>query len=622
MLEKEVLDNIVNEITDNYHSEELFYLKSGHCMPNRDTITHIIMGLRQLMFPGYFDNENLNKTVPEFFVGHNITKIYNDLYCQIKAAFLQQAKDNADEAEIEKHTTEICSNFFASFSHIQNLLLKDVNAAIGRATNVTLKTEDPIEGIDPNQRDLRVAEVKFLRALYLFEIVKNWGQAPLVLEEAQSTATTSKLNSGAEFYTQILKDLQDVLSSSLPEKQGASDFGRASKAAARHLRALVYLTRGYQDYADVNDFKNAYDDAMYVIEKTGHSLLEDYAMVHRQSNEANDEVIFAVNYNNSTNNNNNQQSTYYLFSYREGWEGLAKSNFYANDYGDVMPSKYLYTSFDWKKDRRAEVTFMSPLNGDPATSVDGRTYGRNAFMNTTQLGSSSTGVADTVIHFPVPTEEGFRVYSKAEQDAANAASPMKFIYNYPSGSYKDCSEDDYFITGLQGNSSTTRAWLPVYKFKDAGTLYGESGGSQYGSRDIVLFRLAETYLIAAEAAVMKKDNVNALLCINAVRERAMHNAKEQGLAKYEGTVTIDDVLDERALELFGEAPRWNDLTRTGKLAERVLEYNWDVTHITGGLIQTQLSAATNAKYSLRPIPVNWLNTLSNGQELGNNPGWE
>lgn len=52
-----------------------------------------------------------------------------------------------------------------------------------------------------------------------------------------------------------------------------------------------------------------------------------------------------------------------------------------------------------EKDRRAEVTFMSPFNGDPATSVDGRTYGRNAFMNTTQLGSSSTGVADTVIHF-------------------------------------------------------------------------------------------------------------------------------------------------------------------------------------------------------------------------------
>ena len=137
-----------------------------------------------------------------------------------------------------------------------------------------------------------------------------------------------------------------------------------------------------------------------------------------------------------------------------------------------------------------------------------------------------------------------------------------------------------------------------------------------------MFRLAETYLIAAEAAVKNNDNPNALFYINKVRERAAKNAPETGLSLYAGTVTLDDVLDERAMELFAEVPRWNDLQRTRKLAERVLKYNWDTNNIAGG-IPTQLTTETFlSKYIRRPIPLTWLNALSNGQELGNNPGWQ
>ena len=251
--------------------------------------------------------------------------------------------------------------------------LKNINAAINRAPAVVTKAQDPLDGIDETLLATRVAEMKFLRALVLFEIVKNWGQAPLLLEEPTSASTVSQLDSGDLFYKQILQDLGDVISSNLPLKQPASDYGRASKAAAYHLRALVYLTRGYQSYAESTDFANALADAEYVIEKSGHALQPDFLDVHKDANEENDEIIFAVNYDAATNYNRNIYTSFWMFPYREGFGGMTFSAIYGADWGSVMPTKYAYLLFDWKKDRRAQVTFMSPLNGDAATSVDGKT---------------------------------------------------------------------------------------------------------------------------------------------------------------------------------------------------------------------------------------------------------
>ena len=216
--------------------------------------------------------------------------------------------------------------------------LKNVNAAIERSAYVKTKDEDSFDGIEPDKLAQYVAEAKFLRALYLFEIIKNWGQAPLILSEPTTSSTESKLDSGAAFYDQILKDLNDVLDSSLPVKQDNVNFGRVSKAAAKHLRALVYLTRGYQDYAKADDFKNAYEDAVDVIKNSGHKLLDDYAMVHRQSNETNDEIIFSINFSSGSGWNNNIQTMYYLFTYREGWTDLSFSNIYCNDNASITPS--------------------------------------------------------------------------------------------------------------------------------------------------------------------------------------------------------------------------------------------------------------------------------------------
>lgn len=129
MFSESELNAITQQITDNYTNEELFYVKEGHQMPNRDTIIHIILGLRQIMFPGYFDEEHLGRTLPDFFLGHNLIKLYDSLYSQIIAALTQHEKDVADEKEIAQKTETICSSFFSSLPHIQKLLMKDVQAA-------------------------------------------------------------------------------------------------------------------------------------------------------------------------------------------------------------------------------------------------------------------------------------------------------------------------------------------------------------------------------------------------------------------------------------------------------------------------------------------------------------
>ena len=165
--------------------------------------------------------------------------------------------------QLNQYTPDYLSDNGTVFNQWKTLYeaLKNVNAVIGRADAVVTKDQDPRDGMDKEVIAQHVAEAKFLRALYLFEIVRNWGQAPLILDEPTSASTEGTLDSGDAFYTQILADLEDVIASSLPWKQPAANYGRVSKAAAKHLRALVYLTRAYQSYGQSSDFSNALADA-------------------------------------------------------------------------------------------------------------------------------------------------------------------------------------------------------------------------------------------------------------------------------------------------------------------------------------------------------------------------
>ena len=117
-------------------------------------------------------------------------------------------------------------------------------------------------------------------------------------------------------------------------------------------------------------------------------------------------------------------------------------------------------------------------------------------------------------------------------------------------------------------------------------------------RDIMVLRLAEMYLIKAEAELATGGN--ALATINQLRAARAIAGKDNSIS---GSIDIETILKERALELCGEYQRWFDLKRTHKLIEYVKAYN------------AQASGNIDVKHYYRPIPLNEMEAVTNRTDI-------
>ena len=132
-----------------------------------------------------------------------------------------------------------------------------------------------------------LAEAKFLRAYYYFELVKYFGDVPLIvdrrigIDEALQIPRSSK----ADVYAQIEQDLIDAVAVLNPV---ASQKGRATKGAAQAFLGKVYL---YQ-----NKFTEAAATFDEVIASGNYSLIPNYNDLFTVANENNSETVFDVEY--------------------------------------------------------------------------------------------------------------------------------------------------------------------------------------------------------------------------------------------------------------------------------------------------------------------------------------
>jgi len=132
-------------------------------------------------------------------------------------------------------------------------------------------------------------------------------------------------------------------------------------------------------------------------------------------------------------------------------------------------------------------------------------------------------------------------------------------------------------------------------------------------KDFILYRLAETYIIGAEAALMNGDQALAKKYFNKTWERA-------GNDEFTGTLTIKDIIDEQARELAfeGHSERWYFLKRLGILIPQVKNYagHPEIASSLGG--RTNLPA--NPHFIRWPIPETEIINMG-PENFAQNPGY-
>ena len=441
--------------------------------------------------------------------------------------------------------------------------------------NLVIQQVEGSTSMSEVQKQVALAEMSFLRAFFYFELVQQFGSIPLVLDVSFDVRTDFPRASVADIYNQIIKDLEYSVQYS-PEKPAKT--GKAAKYAAAHLLAKVYLTRGSavsdQRGQQPSDMENALKYAKMVIDCGQYELLTNFADLWDINNQGNKEVIFSVQFTTDPVYRGDGNSFHlYWGSWYEDQPGMTRDLENGRPYRRHLQSqKTMLQLFDRKNDSRFYKSFKWA-------------YYANREGAGLKLG-------DTAIYYSInPTTETHR--------------------------YK------YFAWDKEDVTKNNRYYPPLLKYFDPLRLSVNDG---QGGREWVKMRLAETYLIAAEASGRNGDyqtaDETAADYINVVRKRAAWQDGETKMSQYwreEGgkigdtnstfadiQVTaadiqsnfIDFMLDERGRELLGETCRWNDLVRCEKLEEYVKKWN------------SEGAVTFKSHHKLRPIPQKHIDRLN------------
>jgi len=239
-----------------------------------------------------------------FTSASNVTAAVNGVYSQLAPVynnsyfvFGEMASDNAYEP-----VSANARYFFTIFGVEENnpnlqTMWTDSYRCISRA-NIVLEKAGQVT-MDTTLRNRYLAEMKFIRALNYFNLVRIWGAVPLVtqnLSDDYQQAYEFGRTPVDQVYTQIEKDLTEA-AQVLPASYPAADLGRATRTAAKGLLGKVYITqRKYQQAAATLGELIEGTPTAGNMAKVHGLVSTSFEDVFSASNEMNKEILFAVRY--------------------------------------------------------------------------------------------------------------------------------------------------------------------------------------------------------------------------------------------------------------------------------------------------------------------------------------
>lgn len=452
---------------------------------------------------------------------------------------------------------------------------------------------------DSTEKRRREGELRFLRAFYYWHIVETWGGVMLRTRETQEPEVTATRSSVEEFYDLIISDLEYAAANLPNQSAWGAEYSRASNKSALGFLARALLSRAYYATGQerTNYFTRARDVANDVITRRAELGVELWSNVadlwNPANNKQNKEALYVVSNSTNPGLNIDDQGNRAFMVFQTPYNnrpGLTQSLQYGYENSRrLMPTRALLNYFNEEIDARYYASFQEVWIANVNytwTANDANTYLKNPSV----IGRQLRAGIDTAMYIT-------KRHLTNEPNLPYIAIDVDSMYN-PNGTIKN-----------------GRDFVTLKKFMDPDRI---SANSNAGFKDLIVMRLAEMYLIAAEAEFQLGNLNEAAGFINVLRTRAAVKTPVDRTAEMQvdaSDITIDFILEERARELCGEYIRWFDVKRTkgGNEGQDFVDFirsrNPDITQV-------------QPYHRLRPIRVEEMNALLNAEEFGQNPGYQ